>query len=120
MALKHVKEYFKQCEEQYLELLKDSSDFDEALKGGFISQEVFDNAAKLLDTVKSNYERLAYIIFLFNLPKNDKRLNKYKKQHSKLYNEMVSSNFSEEMVIKEDEDVLDKFKELKNLTKEKK
>ena len=112
MALKHVKEYYLQCQAQYFEMLADAKDFDEALKGGLILQEQFDQAQSLLNVVKENYERLSYIMFLFNKPKNNKKVKKFEKQNASICNYFENSNSKKEDVLLENKNVLTEFKKL--------
>ena len=112
MALKHVKEYYLQCQQQYFEMLADAKDFDEALKAGLILQDQFDQAQNLLNGVKENYERLSYIMFLFNKPKNRKKEGKFNKQHSSIVNYFDGTNSKKDDVLLENKNVLVEFKKL--------
>lgn len=109
MALKHVKEYFIEVQNQYFEMLKDVSDFDKALKAGEVEQEQFDQAQEILNRVKDNYERLAFILHLFEKPRRDKKHAKYNKQ-----NPLLATHFKDDKVrvITENNDALKEFKEL--------
>ena len=112
MGLKHVKEYYLQCQEQYFEMLADAKDFDEALKNGQVLQSQFDQAQELLNVVKENYERLSYIMFLFNKPNRNKKEGKFLKENALIAEHFNNSNNNAEAVKLENRNVLDKFKEL--------
>jgi iron uptake system EfeUOB component EfeO/EfeM len=112
MSLKHVKNYYLQVQEQYLQMVEDSKDFDEAIKGGFMDQAQYDQAQSMLGRIKENYERLSYIIYLFYQPNRDKKVAKFNKQNKKVYDHMNNSNYSKDAIIKENEDILKEFKKL--------
>jgi iron uptake system EfeUOB component EfeO/EfeM len=112
MALKHVRSYYLQCQEQYMEMVNDAKDFDDALKKGLVDQTQFDQAQVLLHKVKENYERLSYIMYLFLQPNRDKKVAKFNKQNKNLHNHISTSNYSSEAVISENDDILKEFKKL--------
>lgn len=112
MAYKDVKKYYLQCQAQYFEMLADAKDFDEALKSGQVLQSQFDQAQQLLNVVKENYERLSYIMYLFNQPARDKKKVKYKKENSLINNYFENSPHNDEGVMLENKNVLVEFKKL--------
>jgi iron uptake system EfeUOB component EfeO/EfeM len=112
MSLKHVKNYYLQIQEQYLQMVEDSKDFDEAVKGGFMDQAQYDQAQSMLGRIKENYERLSYIIYLFYQPNRDKKVAKFNKQNKETYNHMSNSTYSQEAVLNENADILKEFKKL--------
>ena len=112
MSLKHVKHYYLQVQEQYFQMLEDSKDYDEALKGGFIGQAQYDQAQSIMSRVKENYERISYIIYLFYQPNRDKKVAKFNKQNKNLHTALSESNYSKEAILKENEDLLKEFKKL--------
>lgn len=119
MAYKHVKEYFKKVENMFIEMVNNAKEFDDAYKEGFLTQEQIDNANTLLTPIKQNYERLAYIMYLFNMPNRSKKARKYNNSNKKISNALRDSN--EECIIKECEDSLKYFKEyIKTLQQEEK
>ena len=72
-----------------------------------LSQEEYDQFLKQIELVKSNYERIAYIMMLLNKP------NKKDKQdadmYQKWYNELAFA--SKEAIMDENKDVLKELKE---------
>ena len=109
MAKKHVISYYQQIQDLYFEMLDDVKDFDEALKGGYVTEEQIEQSQMMLDKTKDHYERLSYIILLLNQPTRDKKLNRHKGQNKKLYN--YFENTSQDKVLSEIQDDLKKFKE---------
>ena len=116
MAKKHVVNYYRQIQDLYFEMLNDVKDFDEALKGGFVTDEQVEQSQMMLTKVKENYERLSYILLLLNQPVRDKKLDRYKKQNKNLYSYL--ENMSQDNALKEMQDDLKQFKEF--IKKEKK
>ena len=114
MAYKHVKQYYKEVENLYFQMLADAKEYDEALKAGFLTQEQVDEATKLMAPIKQNYERLSYIMFLFNQPNRPQKVQKYNNSNKKISSAVAT--FGKEAVIQECEDTLKNFKEyIKNL-----
>lgn len=116
MAKKHLISYYKQIQEQYLEMLGDVQEFDDAYKSGHISQEQFDNAQAMMDRLKDNYDRLSYVLLLLNQPNKKDKKKTFLKQNKKLYT--YFEEISQDKTIKDNEDVLKEFKKL--IGKEKK
>jgi hypothetical protein len=112
MALKQVRDYYLQCQEQYLEMLNNSKDFDEALKKGLVDQEQFDQAQVMLNKVKENYERISFIMYLFYQPNQDKKVAKFNRQNKKFHDTIRNQSYSQESVIAENEDILKQFKKM--------
>lgn len=110
MAVKHVKKYFLDQEALYFEMLDNVADFEQGRELGWCSEEMLEDYKKQIDIIKSNYERLAYIMLLLNQPNNDKKEEKYKKQNKLLYNRL--ENASDESVKIETMDAFKKLKEL--------
>ena len=110
MARKDVLTYYKQVEEQYLEMLQDAKDYDEAYKNGQITEEQFNQAVKSLEIVKINYERLSFVIFLLNAPARDKKKAKYNKMNSKVLGALEDSTVN--AVVDENADALKSLKEI--------
>ena len=76
MALRDVKNYYFKMLAQYMEMKSDLADFEQALKDGFITEEQLQTAFEEVNKVQQNYERLSYIIYLFNLPNRKSKRKK--------------------------------------------
>lgn len=111
MALQDVKEYYVKVLGQYVELKNDLTDFEKALKDGYITEDKLQSAVEDVERVKENVDRIAYILFLFNLPKRKDKKIKYKKN-----NEPLAEYFKE---LKADKDsVIDENIDLMTLVRE--
>ena len=68
MAKKDLIQYYLQVQAQYFEMLKDFKDVNNDVKNGLVEQSIVDNLKQELDIVRTNYERLSYVLFLLNQP----------------------------------------------------
>lgn len=108
MGMRAVREYYLQVQAQYLEMVNDAKDFDDALKAGVVEQAQFDQAQVMLAKIKENYERLSYIMYLFMQPNRKEKVAKFNRQ-----NKLISNHFSSgDGVLKENGDLLIEFKKL--------
>lgn len=110
MAFKHVKKYYKQVQDQYIEMLDNVTDINDAYKEGVMSQEQFDQAATMLARVKQNYDRLSYIMYLMYIPSRKEKLKSYKNQNKKLNNYFEKQKSTEEDILLENTNVLHDIK----------
>lgn len=106
MALIDVKLYYKQLEEQYLNMVTMMNEVDKEYKSGSISQEQFDFLVNQVQKVKENYERISYILFLFNIPKSQKNRKKFKNISTSLSKTYTKSHLDEKSLINENSYVL--------------
>ena len=102
MAKADVNLYFLEVQNEYFEMLDNLKEFKELAQEGKITQEDYDQMLKEVELVKSNYERIAYIIMLMNKPnRKDKEQADINKSW---YNAL--SGASKEAIINESKDVL--------------
>lgn len=81
MAVKHVKEYYNKIADQYVEMLDNLKEMQEAYELGNISQEQFENLKKIIEPLKTNYERISWIMYLLAIPQRGEKVKKWKKQN---------------------------------------
>lgn len=112
MAYKHVKDYFRKIENMFFECMDDVQEFDKMLKDGKFTYEEFEKAAKQVALIKSNYERLSYIMFLFNKPARKEKSAKYARENKKYTDILKTRKADDESVIEETRNSLDNFKKL--------
>lgn len=115
MAKKDVLNYYLDVQSQYLEMLLNIKDLDDALKAGLIEQDDprLTQLASETDLIKSNYERIAYILFLLNQPAKKEKKKVEHKQNKVVYDYLQDS--TEEIIEQENEDAL---KYIRKLAKE--
>jgi len=116
MAVRDVKEYYFKLLAQKNEMEADLADFDEALKNGFITEDKVQAAKEELIPYQQNLDRIAYILYLLELPAQKSKQAKYNKQNKKLLDEFKKREADEESILAENKSALDKFRaELKKL-----
>ena len=111
MAVKHVKEYYNQIREQYLEVLDNLKDLSEEANNNLISPERLDEIKKNNEPLIQNYMTLSYIMFLLKQPVNKKKQKRYESQ-SKKFTNSLDSNFDKDHVLNANKQVLDNLKKL--------
>ena len=108
MSKRHVNLYYLQCENDYTEMLENLKDFKDLLNENKITQEEYVDYVRQLELVKSNYERIAYIMFELNKPN---RKNKEEDDIAKSWYKALKFS-SKEAILNENKDVLSHIKEL--------
>ena len=93
MALIDVKEYYYTMLNQYLEAKNDLKDFESALQDGYITEDRLVGVQEEVEKLKSNLDRIQYIMYLFELPKR-----KGKKAKFIAANEELEKYFTEHKV----------------------
>lgn len=76
MSMVDVKEYYVEVKDQFLEMYNLMDEYNLAYKEGRISKEQLDDIKDSIQLLKENYERVSYIMFLFNKPKSQKNRKK--------------------------------------------
>lgn len=108
MAKRHVNLYFLQQQALYFEMLENLTEFKELAAQGKVSQEEYDQMVREVDLVRTNYERLAFIMLLLNKPNR-----KSKEDHDMNKSWYASlSGSSSEVILDESRDVLADLKKL--------
>ena len=110
MAIKDVKEYYYTMLAQYLEEKQNLADFEEGLKEGLITEEQMQEALETVAGLEENYHRLAYIMYLFDMPNRDTKKANYIRQHNSILNEFKRLGVDIDSIKKENTDALAHFK----------
>lgn len=117
MAYLDVKAYFLQVEDQYLSMYNELKNFEQSYQNGELSKEQLETIKDNLLTLKANYERLAYVMYLFNKPKSTKKHNNIKDD---LEDKFEFIGATKKQVIDENTFILNDIRQyLKEATKEK-
>lgn len=110
MARRHVIQYFLEVENQYLEMVDNIKDLTEMFSENKISKEDYEAAIAEINIIKTNYERIGYIMFLLNKPnRKNKRLTD---KEISWYKELKTA--SKEAIIDENNDALCTLKSMLN------
>ena len=104
MARKHVIQYFLEVQNQYFESLETIGELDVAAKKGLIEQDRLDSELKEIQTIKQNYERIAYIIMLLNKPNRKSKEAREETMNRKWYDYLKGSG--KEAILNENRDAL--------------
>ena len=119
MAVKDVKEYYFKMFAQYLEMKNDLADFEQALKDGFITEDQMQEAMETVANLEENYHRLAYVMYLFEMPNRKSKKTGYIRQYKNILEEFERLGVDLESIKKENTDALAHFKAALNKLKEK-
>lgn len=111
MSMLDVKAYFVEVENQYKEMYQFLKDIENSGQENQISKENLEVIKENALVIKANYERLAYIMYLFNIPKSKKGKKKYN-------DKIVIQGADKQTVIDENTYVLNNIKKLLATPKE--
>jgi hypothetical protein len=110
MAIKDVRQYFYTMLSQYIEEKQNLADFEEALKDGLITEEQMQEAMENVASLEENYHRLAYIMYLFDMPNRGSKKASYVRQHKNILDELKAIGADIDSVKAENTDALIHFK----------
>lgn len=99
MALKDVKKYYLKLQKEYVEGKENMNYMINEFKEGKVNKDTFDNFEKYYKSLKENYDKISYIMYLFNVPARDSKKDKYDKRN---YNKDMVKYFKDNKVSKED------------------
>lgn len=108
MAKSHVVQYFLEVEHQYLEMIDNIKELQQLVDSNKISADEYEQVLRETELIKSNYERVAYIMFLLNKP--NRKSKKIDNTTLSWYNTFTTA--SKEAIIDENRDALCTFKKL--------
>ena len=110
MAIKDVRHYFYTMLTQYVEEKQNLADFEEALKEGLITEEQMQEATDTVAGLETNYYRLAYIMYLLDMPNRKSKKDAYVRQYKPIVDELVKLGADIDSIKKENSDALVHFK----------
>ena len=110
MAIKDVRQYFYTMLAQYLEEKQNLDDFAAALKDGLITEEQMQEAMSVVAGLEENYHRLAYIMYLFDMPNRTTKKASYMRQHNSILEEFKRLGVDIDSIKEENADALKHFK----------
>jgi hypothetical protein len=105
MAVKHIKEYYEQVCEQYVQMNEELRDFQREVENGLVEPERIDNLKKLIEPLKNNYMTLSWIMYLLNQPQRASKERAYERRNKKFI-ESLDKNFNKSSIIKQNEEVI--------------
>ena len=110
MAIKDVRHYFYTMLAQYLEEKQNLKDFELALKDGLITEEQMQEAVDNVKDLETNYYRLAYIMYLLDMPNRASKKPAYVRQYKTILNELELLGADINSIKAENTDALIHFK----------
>jgi HSP90 family molecular chaperone len=110
MAIKDVRQYFFNMLAQYLEEKQNLVDFESALKEGLITEEQMQEALENVVCLETNYHRLAYIMYLLDMPNKASKKAMYVKQYKTIMEEFKRLGADIDSIKEENSDALIHFK----------
>ena len=110
MAIKDVRHYFYTMLAQYVEEKQNLADFEDALKDGLITEEQMHEATDTVAGLEANYYRLAYIMYLLDMPNRKSKKDAYVRQYKPIVDELVKLGADIDSIKKENSDALVHFK----------
>ncbi|MBR6641943.1 MAG: hypothetical protein IKL08_07110 [Clostridia bacterium] len=110
MAVKDVKQYFYTMLSQYIEEKQNLADFEAALRDGLITEEQMQEAVETVHDLETNYHRLAYIMYLLDMPNRKSKKDIYTRQYKNIIDELVRLGADMNSVKAENSDALIHFK----------
>jgi len=110
MAKRHVIQYFLELENTYEEMKDTVKELQEMAVKGNLEESTFLEAKKDLEVIQSNYERVAYIMFLLNKPNKQEKESAEEDVNKQWYDYLKFS--SKEAIVDESKDALSHLKEL--------
>ena len=108
MAKSHVVQYFLEVENQYLEMSENLKELQELAAENKISADDYEQVLREVDLLRSNYERIGYIMFLLNKPQ--RKSKKIDKTTQSWYDALRTA--SKEAILDENKDALCTLKAL--------
>lgn len=112
MSVKHLKEYYEQVCDQYIEMKNEIKDLEEEVNKGLAKPEMMDNLKATIQPIMNNYQTLSCVMYLLNQPNKKSKLKAYERRNHKFVQEM-EKKFGKKAVLDTNAQVIDKIKKLK-------
>lgn len=120
MALRQVKEYYKNVEKLYFDMVHSLEGMQEEFKKGNVTEEELNKLLMSVNNIRDNYLRLSYIMYLFYAPNKKEKIPAYKKQEQKMETVFEQNKVTKEQDLQKSNDALEEFKKhLEEFKKEK-
>lgn len=104
MAVRHVKAYIDEVNDQYNQMLGVLHELEDELSRHVVSPEVVDRFKATMEPIKINRNRLEYIFYLLNKPNKKPKEKRYIQQNKKLIKALENGTKSD--VLREGESTL--------------
>lgn len=93
MSVKHVRSYYEQVTNDYVELKRilDTLEKEATEETATNVLENIETIKKQTEKLKDNYDRISYIIYLLNLPNRKKKQKRYIQEQKKVLDKIPES-----------------------------
>lgn len=108
MSKKDVDEYYIKVCADYKQLRETLTEMEEEFKNSVQDVDKIEQVRKMIEPLKVNYERISYIMYLFNKPVRRKKKFSYEFENKKRLNNF--SNSSLEDIHRENQEVIKNLK----------
>lgn len=110
MSVKDVRKYYETISAQYEQMVAEIKDFEQEAMNGMFEPERLDKIKEQIQPLKTNFERIAYIIYLLDKPTKKSKEPPYIKRNKKKLSKL--QNATTEAVMKENEEVINSLTKL--------
>ena len=104
MSKKDVDEYYTKVCADYKQLKETRKEMEEEFKNSVQDVDKIEQVRKMIEPLKVNYERISYIMYLFNKPVRKKKRFSYEFENKKRLNNFSNSSL-EDIQKKNQEDI---------------
>ena len=108
MAVKHIREYYNQVCDQYMQMQDEIKDFQQEAEKGLIEPERLEQIKKTIEPLKNNYMTLSWIMYLLNKPQRESKEKAYEMRNKKFL-KTLDKRFNQEGIIAENDEVIKKI-----------
>ena len=115
MAKRDVIKFYTEQQKMYFDMVETVKEVDQAFREGRLEESVALDIKKQINTLRDNYERISYIVYLLNLPIKDKNKKEYIDANQDVTFYLAKKKATDADVNRESRNAL---KELKRIIKE--
>lgn len=112
MAKRDVVKYFKDQQEMYLDMVESAKAVDEAFKAGRFEESAANAIKEQINVMRQNYERIAYIMYLLNMPIKEANKEEYIDNNFCVEDYLKQKRADAYSVNKESKKALEEFKRI--------
>lgn len=111
MAIRHVRKYYEDISNMYLEMVGELYEQQEAFAEGKVEESAIQNLMMQVDNLSRDYQLLSYIMWLLNAPNKENKRKHYEKQTRAQLEKFRSEGVTQEQQEKVASEELNVFKE---------
>lgn len=112
MSMKDVIHYQWSLQAQYVEMEDNLRELTELAQEKVISPEQLEMVKQMCDQIKTNKDRVDYIVYLLHRPVRKKKQNRYERENAKKVKMLTEAHSTLEDVKQENQDCLDNIKSI--------